>query len=83
MILQASKTIIKFNGDVGIGLSTDGSIGFQDLENPQEPGTKVENDNNIFPVIFKFEKIESIDAVISQLKKAREIIKDKIESEEK
>lgn len=76
MILQASTTIIEFNGDVSIGVNKDGMIAFQDLEKPEEPGTKIENDNDIFPVIFKFEKTESIDVLIRQLEKAKEIIKE-------
>lgn len=75
MILQISKTIIEFKGgDIAVGVGEKGTVVFQDIENPQEIGTKVENENNIYPVILKFEKSESIEVVIKQLEKAKQIL---------
>ena len=74
MILQASQTIIEFDGgDIAVGVRGDGAIGFQDIEK-QEIGTDVENCSNTYPVILSFKKTESIDVVIKQLQKAKEII---------
>lgn len=81
MILQASQTIIEFDGgDIAVGVRKDGLVGFQDIEK-QEIGTDVEGDNNIFPVIFRFKNTKSIDVVIEQLQKAKEIIQKSKEAE--
>lgn len=77
MILRKNQTIIKFNGgDIGIGIRNDGAIGFQEIQQ-QRIGTKVKNNNTIFPVIFEFKNTKSIDVVIKQLKIAKKIIKNK------
>lgn len=82
MILQASQTIIEFDGgDIAVGVREDGLIGFQNIEK-QEIGTDVKSNNNIFPVVLKFKKAESIDVVIKQLEKAKEIIQNHKEAEE-
>ena len=81
MILQASQTIIEFDGgDIAVGVRKDGLVGFQDIEQ-QEIGTDVESDNNIFPVIFRFKNTKSIDVVIKQLQRAKEIIQKSKEAE--
>lgn len=74
MILQASQTIIEFNGgDVAIGVRKDGIVGFQNIEK-QKNETDVKNSDNIFPVIFEFKNVQSIDVVIKQLQRAKEIL---------
>lgn len=81
MILQASQTIIEFNGgDVAVGVRKDGIVGFQNIEK-QEIGTNVKNNDNIFPVIFEFKNINSIDVVIKQLKTAKKILQKVKEAE--
>lgn len=81
MILQASQTIIEFNGgDVAVGVRKDGIVGFQNIEK-QEIGTNVKNNDNIFPVIFEFKNINSIDVVIKQLKRAKKILQKVKEAE--
>jgi len=74
MILQASQTIIEFNGgDVAVGVRKDGIVGFQNIEK-QKNGTDVKKSDNIFPVIFEFKNVQSIDVVIKQLQRAKEIL---------
>ena len=81
MILQASQTIIEFNGgDVAVGVRKDGIVGFRNIEK-QEIGTNVKNNDNIFPVIFEFKNINSIDVVIKQLKRAKKILQKVKEAE--
>lgn len=81
MILQASQTIIEFNGgDIAVGVRSDGMIGFQNIEQ-QEIGVNLKNDDNIFPVIFEFKNQKSIDVVIEQLQKAKKIIECKTKEE--
>lgn len=81
MILQASQTIIEFNGgDIAVGVRKDGVVGFQNIEK-QEIGTNVKNDDNIFPVIFEFKNTTSIDTVIKQLQRAKEILQKAEEAE--
>ena len=81
MILQASQTIIEFNGgDVAVGVRRDGIVGFRNIEK-QEIGTNVKNNDNIFPVIFEFKNINSIDVVIKQLKRAKKILQKVKEAE--
>lgn len=79
MILQASKTYVEFNGgDIGVGYGVKdgvGTLAFQDIE-IQEIGTKVENSDYLFPVIFKFHKAESIDVIIKALENIKQKMKE-------
>lgn len=73
MIHYGICTKIEFDGDVGVGLRADGAIGFQNIEKT-EIGTALEESNNIFPIIFEFKNTKSIDVLIKQLNRAKEII---------
>ena len=73
MILN--KTIIVFRGDViispAVGLKTGmGKIKFDELEEPVKIGSRIDvRDENLpHPVELIFEKKESVDALIRQLK---------------
>ncbi len=76
MIKYGIYTEIEFDGDVGVGLRADGAIGFQNIEKA-EIGTVPEESNNIYPIIFEFKNPKSIDILIKQLNRAKEIIEER------
>lgn len=76
MIQYGIYTKIEFDGDVGIGVRADGVIGFQNIEKT-EIGTVPKESNNIYPIIFEFKNPKSIDVLIEQLNRAKEIIKER------
>lgn len=73
MIKYGIYTKIEFDGDIGIGIRADGAIGFQNIEKT-EIGSKANTADNIFPIVFEFKDIKSIDVLIKQLNRAKEII---------
>ena len=73
MIKCGIYTEIEFDGDIGIGIRADGAIGFQNIEKA-EIGTIPKESNNIYPIIFEFKNTKSIDVLIKQLNRAKEII---------
>lgn len=76
MIQYGIYTKIEFDGDVGVGLRADGAIGFQNIDKA-EIGTTPEESNNIYPIIFEFKNTKSIDVLIKQLNRAKEIIEER------
>ena len=73
MIQYGIYTKIEFDGDIGIAIRADGAIGFQNIEKT-EIGSIVNTSDNIYPIVFEFKDIKSIDVLIKQLNRAKEII---------
>ena len=84
MIYKEERIVVNFEGgNIEVVGSYHGKIGlvkFAELEHTQEIGTKVESNNEYFPVIMAFHKPESIDVVIKALNHAK---KKMMESEDK
>lgn len=77
-----SQVIIEFGkGTVGVFSGKDeeanqGILALQTIEKA-DIGTKIENEDDYFPVVMTFEKIESIDIVIKHLEKTKKLMLEK------